>query len=83
MRRRLAALLLLAPALAAAVPAFDQAVPCPPLRLRLPKVEAQPIPALEAYRFVARLPDGSAKEFDAYPPEMLWRREQRLFASRP
>ncbi len=80
MRRRLAALLLLAPALAAAVPAFDQAVPCPPLRLRLPKVEAQPIPALEAYRFVARLPDGSAKEFDAYPPEMLWRREQRLGA---
>ena len=71
--------LLLAPALAvAAVPSFDQSVACPPLRLRLPKVEAQPMPAMEAYRFVGKAPDGSAKEFDAYPPEMIWRRDQRL-----
>lgn len=77
--RTLLPALLLAPALAvAAIPTFDQSVACPPLRLRLPKVEAQPMPAMEAYRFVGKAPDGSAKEFDAYPPEMIWRRDQRL-----
>ena len=73
-------LCLCAAGLRAAVPGFTQTVPCPPVRLRLPKVEAAPMPALEAYRMVARMPDGTAKDFDAYAPEQLWRRAQRLGA---
>ena len=63
----------------AAVPQFSENVACEPLRLRLPKgVEATPTPPLESYRFMSQKPDGSVTEFDAFDPEQLWRRDQRL-----
>ena len=78
-----ATLLLLALALPihAAVPAFTQNIACPPLRVRLPKdAQATPTPATEAYRGVMQHPDGSVVEVDAFVPEQLWRKEQRLGA---
>ena len=74
-------LLLTALPLQAAVPQFTENVACDPLRVRLPKgVEATPTPPLESYRFVGQRPDGSTVEFDAFDPEQLWRRDQRLGA---
>ena len=65
----------------AAVPQFTENVACDPLRVRLPRgVEATPTPPLESYRFVGQRPDGSTVEFDAFDPEQLWRRDQRLGA---
>ena len=79
----LAALTLLLPAapLQSAVPQFSENVACEPIRIRLPKgVEATPTPPLESYRFMSQKPDGSVIEFDAFDPEQLWRRDQRLGA---
>lgn len=79
MKRLLALFLLLPVAFHAAVPQFTENIACGPVRLRLPKgVEATPMPALESYRFIRQMPDGSATEFDAFAPEQLWRRDQRL-----
>ena len=65
----------------AAVPQFSENVACEPIRIRLPKsVEATPTPPLESYRFMSQKPDGSVIEFDAFDPEQLWRRDQRLGA---
>ncbi len=81
MKRLLALAALLPLALHAAVPQFTENIACGPVRLRLPKgVEATPMPALESYRFIRQMPDGSATEFDAFAPEQLWRRDQRLGA---
>ncbi len=81
MKRLLALFLLLPVAFHAAVPQFTENIACGPVRIRLPKgVEATPMPALESYRFIRQRPDGSATEFDAFAPEQLWRRAQRLGA---
>ena len=74
-------LLLTAAPLPAAVPQFSENVACEPIRIRLPKgAEATPTPPLESYRFMSQKPDGSVTEFDAFDPEQLWRRDQRLGA---
>lgn len=62
-----------------AVPAFREAVACPPLRLRLPEgCAAEELPPTETFRYVRTWTDGRTEEAECYDPEQLWRAEQRL-----